>query len=180
MAQVLTNQLRLQLALAMTEALDKTTRSAPINATMTLADLASGTGLNKADKRFTDSRTLASGVSETISMYNLAINGGAAGVDDLGDAALFATIKELIIVNTSTAAGEKLTIGGEGSGATWNSPFAASDTGQVTCGPGGHVMFGDPSSAGMAVANTTNHLLKIKNDGSNSITYDIYIIGASA
>jgi hypothetical protein len=185
MAQVLTNKLSLVVAATMSNALDLTTQKADINLALAIADLASGTGLNKADKRWSDTRSLASGVYETISMYNFSIgaNGGAqgaAGTDDLGAAIICATIKAIIIINNSTSAGEIFTVGGVGASSGFTS-FLSPNTATAPVGPGGALIKTSPSSAGMTVtSDTVNCLLKIKNDGSGANTYKIIVIGASA
>ena len=147
----------------------KTLPRTPIN-------LTDGTGANKANRIWHDKRTLANATSETIDMFDLAISGGAAGEDHLGQAVQFAKIKFIRIQNLNTTAGNKLLIGGEGSAAAWNSPFNASDTAKNEIGAGGVWEMGSPVD-GFTVTDVSNHLLKVDNPGSASIDYEIIIVG---
>lgn len=144
--------------------------------------LTSGTTADKADFVWSDTgRTITSAGSESIDLYDLgSIDiGGGAGKDGLGQAVTLAEIVAIIVVNTSASAGN-LIIGGEASAAAWNSPFNGSDT--ATAGPFPPDSFwylyssADPA---FAVADTSNHLLKLAASGGD-VTYDIAVLGRTA
>jgi hypothetical protein len=144
--------------------------------------LASGTGANQADRIWLDKdRTLISGGTENIDLYDLgSIDIGAgAGRDELGQAVTIAEIVALYIENLTSSTGS-LIIGGEGSGATWNSPFNASDSAKLgPLPPGGILLLFAPTDPAWAVADSTNHLLKIEASG-GAVTYHIGFLGRSA
>lgn len=141
-----------------------------------------GTTENHADKIIKiPGRTVASGGSENIDMYDLAAFdvGSGPGRDNLGQTVALAEVCALVIYNRSSSTGS-ITIGGEGSGAAWNSPFGGSDT--ATNGPippDGLWMIVTRDDPAFAVADSTNHLLKIAASG-GSVSYDAVIIGRSA
>lgn len=140
-----------------------------------------GTAAGQADRVWEDvDRTLTGATSENIDMYDLgSIDIGAgAGKDGAGQALALVEICGLLIVNDSESVGD-ITVGGEGSGAAWNSLFSGSDA--YTLGPippGGFVLIVNPANPAWAVADTTNHLLKIAS--SDDVTYSIAILGRSA
>jgi hypothetical protein len=144
------------------------------------ATLTNGPGLNQGDQLFHDRRTLATTATETIDMFDFAISAGAAQLDSLGNALAMDRVKVFLFFNRSTTAGETFTIFGEGTGAAWNSPLNGSDTAKAIVGPGGVLLLTNPSAAGMAVADTTNHLFKVENTGAGSNDYDIIVVGANA
>ena len=146
--------------------------SVPLSLALQLT-LDSGTGADQADTLFFDTRTLAGAATEDIDVY-------APGDNAFGDAIINARAKVLVIRNNSTEASGTLTVGNKNTTAAWQTPFNASDTGAITIPPRGFLILTAPDAIGIAVANTTNHLLKILNNGSNSATYDIVLIGASA
>ncbi len=141
-----------------------------------------GTTEGKADKAWKISgRTISSGGSENIDVYDGGTIdvGAGAGRDNLGQAIAFAEIVGFLIVNRDTSAGN-LIVGGEGSAAAWNSPFNASDTATVgPIAPGGFLYMATKADPAFAVADTSNHLLKLAASGGN-VTYDVQFIGRSA
>ena len=142
-----------------------------VNALYTLCALTNGTGANKADAIFTDQRTLTSSATETLDLFDF---GGT--LSSLGAAYANLAIKALYIQIIS---GNALTVGAEGSAAAWNS-LTGSDTVGVSLPALGTLVAIAPGAAGYAVADTTNHLLKITNTASGSTVYNIIVIGASA
>lgn len=139
--------------------------------------LSNGTTANKAQRTWESlGRTISTGSSETLDVFDLgSIDIGAgAGLDSLGQALAFSGIKGLYIKNSETSTGT-LTVGNESSAATWNA-FFASDTGSFALVPGASILIQDPSALGMAVNDSSNHLLKMA-DSSGGLTYDIVIIG---
>lgn len=163
------------------KALDLTTIDDTLSSlAITAASLTTGPGLNQGNQLWHDRRTLASAATETIDLYDFAIDAGSAQNDSLGNALAMVRIKVLLIYNRSTTAGENFTLFGEGTTAAWNSLLNGSDTAKAVLGPGGVFLVTNPSAAGMAVADTTNHLLKVENSGSGSNDFDIIVIGANS
>ncbi len=156
--------------------IDDTLTALAINA----ATLTTGPGLNQANQLWHDRRTLASAAVEEIDLFDFAVDAGTAPNDSLGNALAMVRAKVFLFYNRSTTAGESFTIFGEGSTAAWNTPLNGSDTAKAVVGPGGIFLLTDPSAAGMAIADTTNHLFKVENSGSGSNDYDIIVIGANA
>jgi len=144
--------------------------------------LSSGTAANKADRIWTSlARALASGGNESIDLYDFGSLdiGGGAGRDAVGQLITLAEIVAILIQNNASSAGG-LIIGGEGSGAAWNSGFGGSDSAVTpTIAPGGWWQLFTPADPALVVTDTTNHLLKIAATG-GAVTYDIHILGRSA
>lgn len=140
-----------------------------------------GTTTGKADKIWNSTaRSLSGANSESIDVYDFgAIDiGTGVGEDALGNPLTLADIVALIIENNSSSTGN-LTIGGEGSAAAWNSIFNTSDTAEIgPLPPGGFFIIGSGNDPAFAVADSSNHLLKLTS--SATLTYDIVIIGRSA
>lgn len=146
--------------------------------------LTNGTGANQADVIWSDqSRTLSASATENVDVYDLGTIdiGAGAGLDALGQAVANAEVVG-VVVKVDSSSGGTLLIGGEGSGAAWNSIFNGSDT--ATLGPigaGGFVVLYNPVDPAFAVADTTNHLLKFAEaGGASSVTYSIGLIARSA
>lgn len=148
--------------------------------TYTNTNLTSGTGLNKADRLWHDSRALAATTAEEIDMYDLAVDGGSAGTDTLGQSVAAVVVKYLKIRNTSTTAGEDLHVGGEASVECWNSVFNGDDDAELVVGPGGAITLEAPAAAGYTVADSGNDLLRIYNPNAESLTYEIIVVFATS
>lgn len=136
--------------------------------------LAEGVVANQFNRVFADTRTLASGANERLSMYNF---GGAPVTDPVGQPLTLSRVVLLLIRNKNTTAGNTLVIGNDATSAAWVSPFTA-NTQTILIEAGGFLLLVAPSLAAYPVANTTNHLLKILNSGSGSIDYDIVVFGS--
>lgn len=128
-------------------------------------NLSTGTGLNQFNRGWQSTRTLTN-TSENIDLYDLGSLdvGAGAGEDGLGLGLAATAVVALFIENLSTSAASLL-IGGESSGATWNSPFNASDTAKLSIPANGGVLLYAVGASAFAVADTTNHLLKIEASG---------------
>ncbi|MGW3847183.1 hypothetical protein [Streptomyces fagopyri] len=153
------------------QALDFGTGSAKQILSKSMA-LASGTGAGKADRLFSDRRTLAASGTEDLDLAGVLL-------DAFGTAITFARIKGLIIAASKDNTNNVLV------GAASGSPWAAllNSTGVLTLRPGAFVAVGTgvADATGYAVTATTADLLKIANSGGTTgVTYDIHIIGASA
>lgn len=134
--------------------------------------LATGTGVGKADKRFTDTRTLAASATEDLDLAGVLL-------DAFGAAITFARVKGLFI--SAAAANTNNVIVGAASATAWAALLGA--TGTITIRPGTTVgvMAGAADATGYVVAAGSTDLLKVANSAAGtSVTYDILIIGASA
>ncbi|MFG2963579.1 hypothetical protein ACGFZS_09845 [Streptomyces sp. NPDC048288] len=136
------------------------------------AQLTTGTGAGKADKVFSDRRTLAASGTEDLDLAGVLL-------DAFGAAITFVRIKGLFI---AAAAGNTNNVV---VGAAASNPWAAllSATGTVTLRPGAACGFlaGSADATAYAVTASTADLLKVANSGAGtSVTYDIHIVGASA
>lgn len=145
---------------------------APMNITQTLINLTSGTGLDKGNLLFVDTRTLAGAATENLNMNTL--------VDPMGAAQTWACVKWWAVFLKTLTVGASLQVGGLSATTAWQSPFGASDDAKVTLGPGGSIVMSNPSALGWAVTDVTNHLLKIANDSSPSISEDYLFIAIGA
>lgn len=164
-------------------AIDGSTLTASVTQgkTLTIPSLSSGTGADAMDRAWGDTdRTLSSSATENIDVYDLASIdiGAGAGLSALGQAITFTEIVGLLIQNKSTSSGT-LIVGGEGSSATWNSVFNASDTAKLSLPPSGLIFLACFSDPAFAVADSSNHLLKFEASG-GAVTYSIFIFGRSA
>lgn len=155
----------------LTSALDLTSAAAPLQFSRSVS-LASGTGAGKADRLFSDRRTLAASATEDLDL-------SGALLDALGGPAQFVRIKGLLIA-ASKANTNNVVIGAAASN-QWSTLLNA--TGTLTLRPGAAVccMAGDTDATGWTVTAGTGDILKVANSaGSTSVTYDIVVIGNSA
>jgi len=131
--------------------------------------LSDGTGaVDTGDLVWSDRRSLAS------TTESLDLAGGLT--DSFGAAITFARIKMIAIKNNNTSVGHNLIIGGAAS----NQFLLFTDSSdKYTLGPNGVFLVWEPSAAAKAVTASTGDLLKI-DSGSNTVSYDIIIIGSSA
>ncbi|MFD3646381.1 hypothetical protein ACFWUT_23315 [Streptomyces cyaneofuscatus] len=134
--------------------------------------LGSGTGAGKADRIWSDRRTLAASGTEDLDLAGVLL-------DAFGATVAFARIKGLVIA----AAAENVNnvVVGAASSNPWTTLLGATHT--LTVRPGAFVAVGTgvADAIGYAVTASTGDLLKIANSGAGSaVTYDIHIIGASA
>ncbi|MFI1371344.1 hypothetical protein ACH4UY_04940 [Streptomyces longwoodensis] len=152
-------------------ALDLGTGKAPQSLSRSMS-LGNGTGAGKADRVFSDRRTLAASANEDLDLAGVLL-------DAFGTAITFARVKGLII---AAAAGNtnNVVIGNPTSNA-WATLLGATST--VTLRPGAFLAVGTGTAdaTGYAVTAGTGDLLRITNSGAGtSVTYDVHIIGASA
>lgn len=143
--------------------------------------LTSGITANKADRGWEAvSRALADAATEDIDLYDLASVdiGGGAGKDASGQAFVAAEIVGLLIHNSPDSVGS-LKVGGKGTAAAWNSIFDGDDDAKLVLPPGAFVALGCPADPAWAVADTTNHLLKMEASG-GAVTYTIALLARSA
>lgn len=135
------------------------------------AGYAAGTGTGKADKLFSDQRTLAASGTENLDL---------AGVlaDPLGATLTFGHVKA-IYIHAAAANTNDVCVGGAASNG-FVGPFA--DATDIACvKPGGALLITAPAGAGWAVTASTGDLLKVANSGGTTgVTYDVVIVGTSS
>ncbi|MEU8886736.1 hypothetical protein [Streptomyces sp. NPDC048442] len=156
---------------SLTSALDLTTGTAPLSVRKASA-FASGTGAGKADKVFSDRRTLAASGTEDLDLAGVLL-------DAFGAAVTFARIKGIVI--SAAASNTNNVVVGAASTNAWATMLNA--TGTVTLRPGASLGLaaGVADATCYAVTAGTGDLLKIANSAAGTaVTYDIVIIGASA
>lgn len=142
-------------------------------ATNTFTD---GTAANKAQRWWmSEGRTLGNGATEDIDMFDLASVdiGAGAGLDSLGQGVSMTGIKG-VLVSVSPASSTGIIVGNKNATTAWVSPFT-SDTDAINIGVGGIFLLTNPTAAGIAVADTSDHLLTITDDGGGSGS--VYSIG---
>jgi len=133
--------------------------------------LADGTIAGKADKLFTDTRTVALSSSEDIDLSGSLLDG-------FGNSVVFVKIKGLYIFahadNTNN-----VVVGAKGPTTGWVGFFAA-NTNSISLKPGYFFCLGG-SGTGYSVTNTTDDIILVTNSGAGTgVTYDIAIVGTSA
>lgn len=155
----------------LTKALDLGTARAPHSLSRKMM-LGSGTGAGKADRVFSDRRTLNASATEDLDL-------AGALIDAFGAAITFARIKGIIIAaadgNTNNV------VVGNATSNAWAALLGATST--VTLRPGSFLAVGTgvADANGYAVTAGTGDLLKVANSGAGTaVTYDVHIIGASA
>lgn len=181
MADTLTSSVKVAFSGSLVSTLTNSlaTPSALVEATISLA-FSDGTAANKADKLWASKdRSLSGATAEDIDLYDLgSIDIGAgAGKDPLGQALALAEVAGIIVYNAATSVGT-LTIGNKNATTAWNSWCNGSDTAAVTLYPGGVFAICSPTDPAYAVADTSNHLLTMTS--SDTLTYDVYVLGRSA
>ncbi|MFD6415999.1 hypothetical protein [Streptomyces sp. NPDC060194] len=134
--------------------------------------LLNGTGAGRADRVFSDRRTLAASATEDLDLAGTL-------VDAFGAAVTFARIKGLVIA--AAAGNTNNVVIGAAATNPWATLLGATHT--ATIRPGGFLAIGTgvADATGYAVTASTGDLLKVANSaGGTGVTYDIHIIGCSA
>lgn len=148
------------------------------------AALTSGVGANQADRVWeSKGRTLNSGTSENLDLYDLAAFdiGAGAGKDALGLPMTNAKLVALGILVDPGSVGD-LYVGGEGSAAAFQSLFHSAGTPDDDAGiilrPGSPFLVAAPALAGYPITDGADHLLKLAAAGGN-VTFDIAFLARS-
>lgn len=153
----------------LTNALDLSTASDPLNYSLT-HDISTGTGANQADMMWHDTRTLTASATENLDLAGSLTN--AFGVTQT-----FARIKAVIV---AAAAGNTNNVNVIREGTNGVPLFLAAGDG-IPVRPGGLFAWVAPDATAVAVTGGTGDLLTVTNSaGSTSVTYSIIVIGASA
>ena len=130
---------------------------------------ADGTGANKADKMFSDSRTIAGSGNDDIDL--------AGSLSDEFETSLtFVIIKTILIHNTSSS--QEIQIDASVTNG-WRAHWSA--TTQIKIPAGAWLLVHSAGSAGLGTVTAgTGDLLRITNNAGTEAAYNIVIIGASA
>lgn len=167
----LSAKLLAQVTATQTTVLDLGTGTLPLTK-RELVELTNGTTAGKADKMFSDTRTINASSSEDLDL--------AGVLTDAFGATITLTRVKAIMVKASSANSNNVVVGNASSNA-WATLLGATHT--VTLRPGSTLMViaGSADATGYAVTAGTGDILKVANSGAGtSVSYDIIIIGASA
>lgn len=162
----LTTTVSIQISASQTLALDLVTKRADLVKTVPLS-LDTGTGLSQADVIFSDTRSTAG--TDSLDM----IGGGL--LDNLGQTWAPARIKGIIVVAAAANTGNVLLRRPAANGV----PFMTAAADEIPIHPGGVAVIWAPSAAGYVCTAGTADLIDLA-ASAGTVTYDIYIIGASA
>lgn len=172
MADTLSVEVRASLAWLFQDAIDLTTiaDSSKLEYARSLAD---GTAADQADKLWHDERTVAGGANDDLDLTALVntVFGSTLTIN-------LAKVKALLLVNTSTTAGDELRLDSAVANG-FRSPFNGSATSQLEIGADSALLLSNKKD-GWAVTGGTGDILRIHNPGANPITYRIAVIGTSA
>lgn len=134
--------------------------------------LGSGTGAGKADRVFSDRRTLAASATEDLDLAGVLL-------DAFGQTITFARVKGLIVA--AAAANTNNVVIGNATSNAWAALLGATSTAIIRPGAFLALGTGEADAVGYAVTAGTGDQLKVANSaGGTPVTYDIHIIGASA
>lgn len=134
--------------------------------------LASGTAADEADLIWSDQRTLAAGANDDLDLTALAraLFGSTVTID-------LARVKVILIVHTSTTAGEKLQLDSSVTNG-FTGPFAGSATSKLEIGADSAALLASKKDGWATASN--NKILRIHNAGALSATYKMVVLGTSA
>lgn len=166
----LTADLQLSVTGKHTGTLDLGTATFPFSLQSSFS-LTSGTGAGQADRVFTDTRTLAPSATENLDLAGTL-------TDAYGATLTFVTIKAIII--RAAAANNAANQVQVTRPATNGVPFVMAAGDGIALAPGfTFAWFG--SGTGVTVTPATGDLITVTNSaGTNSVSYDVVIIGTSA
>ena len=171
MADTLSINIRTSLDWLFRETLDLTTviDSSKLEYSAAVAD---GVAADQCDKIWHDTRTLAAGASDDLDLNSLTntLFGSTVTIN-------FAKVKFLLLVNTSTVAGDDLTLGGAASQEWTAWVGAAGDKVRV---PADSCLLVSNKKNGWTVVNGSSDVLRIGNVGSAAVTYKIVLAGTSS
>lgn len=134
--------------------------------------LSDGAGADQADKIWHDTRTLAAGASDDLDLTALAntVYGSTVTIN-------LAKVAAILLVNTSSVAGDKLWLDSSVANA-YTGPFAGSATSKVEIGADSPLLLVAKKDT-FGATSAGNRVLRVTNPGSNSVTYKIVVLGRS-
>ncbi|WP_395109784.1 hypothetical protein [Actinomadura sp. SCN-SB] len=165
----LTSRVSVELAAVLTGTADFGAPSSRVNISQQL-DLASGTGAGKADKIWSDRRTIAASDSEELDL-------AGSLTDVFGGTITLATVKVLYV--KAAASNTNDVVLGAAAENAWDTLLG--DAGTVTLRPGAVFLVAATSANPWGVTASSADLLKVANSSSgSSVSYDIAVVGATA
>jgi hypothetical protein len=165
----LTSRLELTVSSTLTSALDFQSITAPLVIRRAL-DLANGVGARQANVIWADQRSLGPSATESHDLL------GGGLVDAVGVAFAPARLRALVIYS-ALANLNNLTLFGDVN----HVPLLGTVATTITLQPGGIYVFTAPATAGVLVTAGTGDIVKVTNAaGTNTVVYDIIMIGANA
>lgn len=172
MSDTLSCEIRASLAWLFQDALDLSIVSdaSKLDIVKTLAD---GVGADQADKIWHDERTVAAGANDDLQLSALAhaVFGNSLVIG-------LARLKAVLLVNTSTTAGDRLRLDSSVANAC-TGPFSGSATSKIEVGPDSALLLSSKRD-GWTVTPATADMLRISNPGANAIMYKIVLVGTSS
>ena len=128
--------------------------------------LASGTDINESNQMYAGESTLAKNAAENIDLYGTLLN-------PAGDTVNLAKLKGITFHNLSVTPSDVLVIGGGGT----NFKLFQNVTGRYELGPNGLFTIHEPSLAGKPVTAGSADLIRVENQGTQAITYEVIFYG---
>lgn len=166
MATNLSGSITLQIQMVYQNALDFSSPTDSVNKSYTLS-LTDGTGLNQAQKMFSDARS----TDNTGESLDLSTSGGLTTA--FGADFSLTKIKAIIIV-ASTANPTTVVVSRP---ATAGAGFFDTDGDSTTLRPGGWFVWTAPDATAVTITNSTDDAIKIAAGTAATVAYDIFIIG---
>ncbi|MGE3406807.1 MAG: hypothetical protein AB7I37_08340 [Pirellulales bacterium] len=172
MPTTLACELRASLAWLFQDALDLSTVSDASKLDYSQS-LANGVAADQADQIWHDQRTVAAGADDDLDLTALASSffGGSISIS-------LAQLKGLLLVNTSSTAGDKLRLDSSVANAC-TGPFGGSASSQIEVGADSPLLLASKKD-GWPVTGGSGDILRIHNPGGNAITYKIVLVGTSS
>lgn len=175
MADTLTSALATNLSWILTEGgpLSTVQDSAQLNFESATAD---GVGAGQADVLWHDRRTLAAGAHDDLDLaggLTRSLFGGSVTI-------AFAKAKAIVVKSLATASGDVLRVGPGAASNSFTAPFGGVAGALVEVGPGSLLVLCELLD-GWTVTPGTADILRITNtSGTNSVDYDIALLGTSS
>lgn len=167
MAPLLTATISLEVNGRQVNALDLGSEVNPFAKALSIA-LASGVGVNQADKVFADTRTLALSATEDLDLAGVLLDG-------FGQAITFAKLKAIFIVAAPGNTNDVVVTRPASNGV----PLFLAGADGIAVKPGGAFAWVAPGT-GVTVTPATGDLLTITNGAAGTpVTYDVILIGTS-
>ncbi len=172
MSDTLACEIRTSVAWLFQETLDLSTVSdaSKLDYNQTLAD---GVAVDQADKVWHDQRSVAAGANDDLDLTALASSlfGGSLSLS-------LAKLKALLLVNTSTTAGDKLRLDSSVANAC-TGPFGGSTTSKIEIGADSALLLTSKKD-GWTVTGGSGDIVRVNNPGANAISYKIVLVGTSS
>lgn len=131
-----------------------------------LTSFANGTGLNQANKIFTDTRAVTTGATDALDLS------GGGLLDAFGVVLVYTALKGLII-RSAAANTTNLTVLGNAAAV----PILGTVATTMVLKPGGVFVWLDTSAAGTTVTAATGDIIQIVNAAGATANYDVVLLG---